>query len=380
MPFFSRNKKEDPQKDIAFFTMRTVEAIIHMPLEKMLVEAIERIKDFFQTEHACIHFYSDLGLNEEIATFGLLSCPLATVPSATQEKLIEVENRLNALAMTSAEVIRHKDIFQKVQGWDKFNDYFEFNDGFTIPLKYQEEIYGALDIYHKEPTSLSVEDVRFLNALGSCLYGAVKKEVLIRELLDRDDLIEAFAKTIEASDRYTGGHVDRVMNYAARLGEAVGLNNEEMKVLKRAALLHDVGKIGVPESILNKNGPLTENERETIQTHPVIAEDIFANIKEGSLKQSMDGIVYHHERIDGNGYPRGLKGEEIPLTARIIAIADTFDALTSNRPYRKGMDTQAALKILEEVKGSQLDAKLVELFIGKELYKDETGHSFKEAS
>jgi len=380
MPFLFKNKRERVRKDIAFFTLETVEKIIHLSLDKMLVEAIEGIKAFFETEYACIHFYPNIELDQEIIESGLLSCPLFSVPPLTQEKLIVVESNLNMLAMSSSQIVKHRDIFEKVSGWDRFKGYFKFNDGFTIPLVYQEEIYGALDIYLKQATNLSVSDVQFLNTLGSCIYGAVKKEVLIRELFDRDDLIEAFAKTIEASDRYTGGHVDRVTGYAVKLGEAAGLAGDSLKTLKRAALLHDVGKIGVPENILNKPGPLTGEERKIIETHPVIAEQIFSNIKDGSLKESLDGIVYHHERIDGKGYPRGLKGEEIPLIARVIAIADTYDALTSDRPYRKGIDVQKALDILSEVKGTQLDRSLVELFISEEIYNLEEESLLKRAS
>lgn len=365
-----KSKKTAPQKDIALFTLETVEAIIHLPLEKMLVETVENIKDFFETKYACIHFYPNIGLGDEIALSGLLSCPLFDLEPEIQSELLKVESRLDMLAMSSTQTINHKDIFQEIAGWDKFRDYFDFSDGVTVPLVYQGEVFGALNIYHtRSDTILNESTIEFLRTLGSCLYGAVKKEVLIGELIDRDDLIEAFAKTIEASDLYTGGHVDRVMSYSMRLGEAIELSGDELKILKKASVLHDIGKVGVPDHILNKPGPLTEEERKIIETHPVIAEVIFENVNDGPLKQSMDGVLYHHERIDGKGYPRGLKGEEIPLIARIIAIADTFDALTSDRPYRKGMDLQKALSILEEVKGSQLDAKLVETFVGQQLYQ-----------
>lgn len=367
-----KSSKENIQKDLAFFTLETVEAIIHLPIEGMLLEAVERLKTFFKTDYACIHFYPNIELGEEIVKSGLLSCPIMSAPTELQQKLLKIETQLDLLAMSSNEIIRHKDALNTIPEWREFNEEFEFAEGVTVPLYYQNEVYAAINIYHKKATVLSKADVDFLNVFGSCLYGAVKKELMIRELSNRDDLIEAFAKTIEASDNYTGGHVDRVMNYSMNIGRAIGMTSDELRTLRRAALLHDIGKIGVPSKILNKPGRLTDEERKVVEAHPVIAARIFSMVEEGSLKKSLDGIIYHHERIDGAGYPRGLKGDEIPLIARIIAIADTFDALTSDRPYRRGMELSAAVGILKEIKGSQLDSDLVDVFINKRLYEIES--------
>jgi len=234
-----------------------------------------------------------------------------------------------------------------------------------LPLKYQGETFGIVDVYHSEKLDFRKIDAGPLIALGSCLYGAVKKEVIIKSLQERDDIIEAFARTIEAADRYTGGHVDRVCKYALIIGQALGFDKGELRLLKRAALLHDIGKIGIPYSVLNKEGPLTADEWDIIKRHPVIAQEILRPVTDASFTRALEGIVYNHERIDGKGYPFGIKGEDIPLPARIIAIVDTYDALTSDRPYRKGMDSEKALEILRENCGTQLDATLAELFIEK---------------
>lgn len=354
---------------LALYTLDTVQTIIHKPLEQMLEVSVERIKLFFETEFACFHFAPSLGLDDEIAKFGLGSCPLSTVEPAFQNKFIQVENKLNELTMSTGKIIYHKEVFENiVEGWDNFREYFMFSQGVSLPLIYQNEVFGVINVYLNNEAPVNLVDMTTIMAFGSCIYGAVKKEVLIRELQDRDDLIEAFAKTIDASDRYTGGHVDRVKAYSIMMGEVIGLPRDDMKQLKIAALLHDVGKVGVPENILNKPGPLDVEDWVKIKQHPSIAKTIFEKIRDGHLKKAMDGILYHHERIDGKGYPFGISGQEIPLFARIIAIADTYDALTSERPYRKGLPKEQAIKILDEVKGKQLDSTLVDIFIQNKLY------------
>lgn len=168
----------------------------------------------------------------------------------------------------------------------------------------------------------------------------------------------------EVSDKkksYICGHSERVTSYAVRIGQAIGLKEEIIAGLKVASQLHDIGKIGIPSSILNKPGSLTNEEREAIQSHPSVAEGILRRAQQIDL--IIPAVLFHHERWDGEGYPDGLSGESIPLMARIIAIADAFDAMTTDRPYRKSLSVQHALLELKSNAGKQFDPHLVELFI-----------------
>ena len=173
--------------------------------------------------------------------------------------------------------------------------------------------------------------------------------------------VRAMLAALEVRDAYTHGHVVRGSLYALMLGRALKLPREKLIQLELGALLHDIGKIGIPDHILFKPGPLTREEYEIMKRHPMISAKIIASI--GSLKPVVPVVRHHQERIDGKGYPDGLKDGEIPLLARIIYISDAFDAMTTDRPYRKAMSEKSALEELERHAGTQFDAKLTSLFI-----------------
>ncbi|AFV12199.1 response regulator [Thermacetogenium phaeum DSM 12270] len=154
-----------------------------------------------------------------------------------------------------------------------------------------------------------------------------------------------------------------VAHYATALAQAAGLAQEEVKKIRLAAFLHDLGKVDIPEEILNKPGPLSDAEKKVCQRHPVTGADIVRQIK--SLEEIVPLIRHHHERYDGQGYPDGLAGEEIPLGARIIALADSFDAMITNRPYRRARTYQEAIEIVKKEAGRQFDPHLAELFVTK---------------
>lgn len=161
--------------------------------------------------------------------------------------------------------------------------------------------------------------------------------------------IETIANTIDAKDEYTQGHSRRVSNYAAQIAKEMGMDEEQISNIRFIALLHDIGKIGVPDSVLNKPGRLTDAEYELMKQHTVTGGEILKDI--GMLPDLDVGAKYHHERYDGKGYPNGLKGEEIPLTARIICMADSFDAMTSNRVYRKHLSMDVVMEEIRRCRG-----------------------------
>lgn len=190
-------------------------------------------------------------------------------------------------------------------------------------------------------------------AVGSIPESASDKEAL--------NVIYALAATIEAKDRYTYGHSRKVSNYAVALAEKLNLPPEKVAVISTAALLHDIGKIGIPDEVLNRPGALDAQAWEMVRAHPKLSTTIVSHVLD--LVSCVPAILHHHERWDGTGYPTGLKGENIPIEARILAIADAFDAMTSSRPYRGALSYQQAIAELKRCSGSQFDPQLVEAFL-----------------
>jgi putative nucleotidyltransferase with HDIG domain len=171
----------------------------------------------------------------------------------------------------------------------------------------------------------------------------------------------SLAETLELRDPYTAGHSRRVAEYSRELARALRLSPREIDVVANAALLHDLGKIGVPDGVLMKAGPLDEHERTIIGRHPVMGAQIIGSIS--SMEDVAPCVMHHHERVDGKGYPGRLIADEIPLGARIIAVADTFDAMTTDRPYRRALPLEVALIELQRHAGTQLDAAIVARFV-----------------
>jgi putative nucleotidyltransferase with HDIG domain len=173
--------------------------------------------------------------------------------------------------------------------------------------------------------------------------------------------IYALTSTIEARDSYTYGHSRNVSRYAVALAEALGLPSEKVAVIGTAAVLHDIGKIGIPDEVLNKTDKLTAKDLELIHEHPKLSAAIVGHVI--SLTPCLPAILHHHERWDGGGYPSGLKGEAIPLEARILSVSDTFEAMTSPRSYRSAMSYEKALTEIKRNAGKQFDPKVVDAFL-----------------
>ncbi len=215
-------------------------------------------------------------------------------------------------------------------------------------------VYSSLDIKKgSELKKAVVTDVKLLKGKIDRLTKKANQSLV--------EAIFAFAKTIELKDHYTGEHVESTVRYATDIARALNLAKEEIELVKQAAMLHDLGKIGISENILLKKSKLTKKEYNEIKRHPQIGADIIRPIQ--YLRGIIPYIFYHHERWDGKGYPSGIKGDEIPIGARIIAIADVFQALTSDRPYRKAYSYETAVKIMKSGAGTQFDPKIVDVFL-----------------
>ncbi len=187
-----------------------------------------------------------------------------------------------------------------------------------------------------------VERAELLARVGSLL----KLKHRTDELERAEAVLFTLARSIEGKDPYTHGHCERLSDYSARLGEHLRLTEDEITALRRAGVVHDVGKIAVPDAILLKPGRLTEEEWKVVREHPVVGERICAPLK--SFRLVLPIIRHHHEKLDGSGYPDGLRGDAIPITARVLQIVDVFDALTTDRPYKKAFSTADALQIMRE--------------------------------
>jgi HD-GYP domain-containing protein (c-di-GMP phosphodiesterase class II) len=193
--------------------------------------------------------------------------------------------------------------------------------------------------------------------------------VLLRRLLKRGmevqeqtrTLLENMADAVDLRDAYTGGHSRRVTEYTSAILEAMSVRGPEAELITSAARVHDIGKIAIPDRILNKPDRLSDEERAIMESHPRQGADFLARYPD--FRRGIDIVLYHHERVDGKGYPAGLRGNDIPFGARVIAVADSFDAMTSNRPYRNGMPVAVARRILTEGRGSQWETAIIDAFV-----------------
>ena len=176
------------------------------------------------------------------------------------------------------------------------------------------------------------------------------------------DTLYRLAVASEYKDNDTAEHINRIGLYAETIARRVGLPEDEIYILKHASAMHDIGKLGIPDRVLLKPGKLNEQERKIIETHPAIGAAILKNPTSDIMKMGRDISLYHHEKWDGTGYPKGLKGEEIPLFARIVSIVDVFDALMSKRCYKEAFDENKSKKIIEEGKGTFFEPKIVDAF------------------
>ncbi|MCK9602880.1 MAG: HD domain-containing protein [Candidatus Omnitrophica bacterium] len=255
-----------------------------------------------------------------------------------------------------------------------------FDTAACVPSYFRDDLLALLLVGKKrDNTRFNPDELNFFSALSSSMAMAIKNVQLFKELefefAKKHQMFlritVVLAAAIEAKDNYTHGHTTRVtnlsLNIAQRLNQAEKAFNEKFfENLHIASLLHDIGKIGIPEYILNKKSDLTIGERNRIEEHPLIGATILQPIKE--LSEPILGVKYHHERYDGSGYPEGLKEDNIPLIASIISVADTFDAMTTDRPYRLRLSKEKTFEEIKRVSGKQLNPRITEtlLSLGKE--------------
>jgi PAS domain S-box-containing protein len=239
----------------------------------------------------------------------------------------------------------------------------------AAPLIAKNELKGVLEVFHRQKFVPDPEWLERFEAFADQAAIAIDNASLLEKLrnsllelqLAYDETIEGWSRAMDLRDRETEGHAQRVTEMTLQIARAMGFSGEQLVHIRRGALLHDIGKLGVPDEILFKPAPLTEREWEIMRRHPQYAYDMLLPIE--YLHPALEIPYCHHEKWDGTGYPRGLKGEEIPLAARIFAVADVYEALTSNRPYRKGWSKEEALEYIRQQSGKHFDPKVVEIFL-----------------
>ena len=240
---------------------------------------------------------------------------------------------------------------------------------FIAPLLAKDKLLGALEIYHHAPIVMRTEWLKFLETLAGQTAIAIDNATLFTDLQRSNrDLTQAYDTTLEGwsaaldlRDKETEGHTQRVTEMTVRLAERMGVGHQELIQIRRGALLHDIGKMGIPDRILLKPDKLTDDEWVLMRMHPIYAFQMLKPI--AYLAEALNIPYCHHEYWDGSGYPRGLKGEQIPLGARIFSIVDVYDALTSNRPYRAAWPTERALEHVRGLAGTQFEPRVVEAFL-----------------
>lgn len=343
---------------------------------------IDTLRERFGAQRVCIHFADPGMLSPETQESFVAACPAASANATEATAGVLAEAGFWQHALTSSKPIAASATPAAIQ--DALRPVLEaggVRDAMAIPLTYRGDVYAVVNLYFKRavPSTLtSAEDVlRSIRLLGNLVYGALLQEYHASALRESDNVTLAQAQAAAARDGYADGHVALVCALAVALGDAAGLSRTEQEALRTGAMLRDIGKLHVPDYILQKPGPLDAEERACVHEHPVtgarllleadFVTDAGHGVESASRTLSMVASIVrsHHERLDGSGYPDGLTGAAVPVLARIVAIADVYAALVADRPYRAALPAPRAVQALQEMAGPALDPALVSLFLAR---------------
>jgi len=327
----------------------TLQLILEQVVSQLEVDAADII--LTDPEKGRISFAAGLGFERYQPQSGI---------SKAREKLIQ-----NALR--KKDLVALQDLAQEQPGLERRGVFAQegFHSYHAVPLIAKRRVMGALEVYHKTPPQVDGEWYEFLRTLGSQAAVAMDNAALVEDLrrtnleLDQayNTTLEGWVRALDLRDPCTGGHTQRVVERTLKLANAVGLPRDQLVHVRRGALLHDIGKLGVPDSILNKAGPLTEEEWAVMRQHPLYAREMLQPIE--FLHPALPIPTAHHEKWDGSGYPDGLQGTMIPLAARIFAVIDVWDALSSPRPYRDAWPAEKIHGYIREQAGEHFDPQVV---------------------
>ena len=328
-------------------------------MTQLLEQIIEMTQQTLNASAASILLFGD---NDKELFFEVASGP---VGKALRRVRVSTEHGIAGWVVRNGKPLIVNDV-NRDQHFDKIVDEttgFVTKSILCVPLMVPGKIIGVLELLNKvDGSDFSEQDLAAVVSVAATAAMAIENTKLHQTILDAyKSTIRTLAAAIDAKDRYTHGHSQRVMEYVLLAGAALSLPAEEMETLEYAGILHDIGKIAIDACILNKPGSLTPPEWQAIREHPVIGANLLKEIL--FLEKASELVLHHHERYDGKGYPSGLKGEEIPLGARLIAVADTFDTMTTDRAYRSALPVDYAISELHAYTGTQFCPVAVKAFI-----------------
>ncbi|MGC8485235.1 MAG: HD-GYP domain-containing protein [Candidatus Baltobacteraceae bacterium] len=327
------------------------------PLDVLVGAGVEMLLRWLQADYACIHFVDQDDLDDIVREAGLHRCAGALIGPEFERAAMRA---LSSNATASGPV----GPFEMARTW---------------PLRFCGETFAIINAYYRRAQSEpKAEVIDAVQQLGYFIYAGVARRIIERDGRTYSQFVSLVASLLEQKDVDTAAHCDRVLHYAENLAVATGVGGDELRVVRRAALLHDIGKVGVPERILNHPGPLSDADRQTVREHAKRGRDILERLPGAHIQAVAEAVGAHHEWYDGSGYPDGLVGEAIPRSARIISICDAFDVMTAGRTYRPAWGPKRAIEELVACAGRQFDPDLVQRFVEEGAFEalgsEKSGH------
>lgn len=332
---------------------RTLDVVLYQTRKQLNIDACAIL--LFEGDSQTLEYTDSLGFQTELIKHTRIHIGEGRAGNAALEQRI-----FGRAEIESPEQVSDRAELIRAEGFSAY---------FISPLVTKNKLLGALEIYHHTPLTVNKEWLKFLETLAGQAAIAIDNATLLKNLqqsnndlsLTYEATIEGWSAALDLRDHETEGHTQRVTEMTVRLAERMGVSEQDLVHVRRGALLHDIGKMGVPDRILLKPDLLTEEEKALMQMHPAYAHRMLKHIVH--LTPALDIPYCHHEKWDGTGYPRGLKREEIPLAARIFCIVDVYDALTSDRPYRAAWSKEHAVEHIRELSGSHFEPCVVEAFL-----------------
>ena len=339
---------------------------------------IDTLREHFGAQYVCIHFADPGMLSTKTRDSLVAACPAASANATEAARSALAEAGFWQYALTSRKPVTAGTTPAAIQAALRpVLTAAGVRDGIAIPLIYRGDVYAVVNLYFKRsvPSQLATaEDILWsIRLLGNLVYGALLQQYQTGMLQQEDSITLALAQAVATRDGYAKGHVARVCVLAVALGEAAGLNRNAQEAVRKGAMLRDIGKVHVPDYILQKPGPLAAAERALVHEHPVTGARMLLEASNGvetaseTLELAASAVRSHHERLDGSGYPDGLAGSDVPVLARIVAIADVYAALVADRPYRAALPAPRAAEVLMDMAGLKLDADLISLFLSRDI-------------
>ncbi|HTY08652.1 MAG TPA: GAF domain-containing protein [Candidatus Edwardsbacteria bacterium] len=352
------NEAREKVERISAMAQTSAQISSSLSVKRVLENVMQVAKDVIDAEASSIFMYS-----EEKHDF-FFEVATGQAGDAVKEIRVPWGKGMVGWAAENMQTLLVPDVTQDPRFYSKVDEKskFQTRNAITVPLKPKDKLIGVAQVLNKKGGTFTPEDVELFETLSRQAAVAIENASLYTDLEEMfRSSIRTVVSLIDAKDDYTAGHSSRVTKYALMIADQIGYSPEDRKRLELGALLHDVGKIGMPDAILKKPSGLTDEEFTIVKNHPVKGAEALAPIKQ--MKEIIPLVRGHHERLDGRGYPDKLAGDAITPDAQIVCIADAYDAMNSDRPYRKGLGMAESVARLRKDAGTQFNSKMVEAFV-----------------